>query len=552
MFIFKQKLEHVEQCTLPNKKIIHPLLKDYEDLNKTYQEHIYRDLELFEDTNGDNSKSILVSIDNTKTLSGRVKLQNMFLVPQNISKLHEKYKIISNNFNVTNNIISSCEPIEDSLLIYCENDRDDLNDLLTNVTINFPYVNKFNQSKFVMNIYNNYSIFSPFLNILTPIIMFVLTLLFSQFAFFKYIKYLSFSVPSLEPFKEGRYFSGIITIAMFLFSLYTSTMYSVMNQKLIKKMYYFNQNVKKMQELLKSAEDKLVGVFDVPINTYDFLSNFYKSDYSLYKDKGKIIVDFNNIRKYIEPIKLMLSNLGLMDAYCSIVTLINSKGYSYTKLLNRALRPTIIAQDIFMPSIGQEKSIRNSIELRGKNAVIFGPNAMGKSTFIKALALCVIFSQSLGIVPAKGFAHSPFEIINTYMNLSDKKGEKSLYEMELERMQNQIETLEKLPYDKFSFMIVDEMFSGTNPDDGAAASRSVAEKLSSFGNSISIITTHYKELSKIDDNLFKKYYLEKYELKRGSVIKTNGIEILKKKKFDENVIKRAQELKKNIHKDKSE
>jgi hypothetical protein len=543
MFLFKQKVEHVESCLIPDTKILHPLLKDYDDLQKTYNDNVYNDLEILHNKDGNDTKTILAALDKTHTYSGSIKLQNMFMINQDVNMLHQKYKQLLPRLGEINSLLKGSVEAEKSLVIYCDT-RDDLNDIITNVIFNIPYINKLNENSTILNIYNNYNIFSPFLNIISPLVMFILTYLFSKFAFFKYLKYMSFSIPTLEPFKEGRYFSGLFTIGMYLFSLYTSTMYSFMNQTLIKRLYEFNSNVKIIQELLIKFETMLPDFFETPINIYKKLNGFYSSSYNIYKNKGKIVKDFIKIRDNTEPIKQMLSNLGLLDAYTNNVNLVVNGPYNYTKILKNKTQPAIVAKEMFMPIIPFEKNTTNSIDLIGKNAIIMGPNAMGKSTLIKSIALNIIMSQSLGIVAAKTFAHTPFYMIDTYINITDKKGEKSLFEMEVERMKDHIQNLSTLQSDIFAFMIIDEMFSGTNPEEGTAASIAVAEQLAEYPNSICIITTHYKDLANIENAGFKKYHLDNYVLKEGVSTKTNALEILKNKNIGNNIVNRAQELKK--------
>jgi len=248
MFIYKNKINYVNNCLIPNRKTLHPLLKDYDELQKPYSQQVYDGLEIFKDYEDTETKTLMTSINKTQTLSGHIKLQNMLMNKQNHKDIQKNYKLLIKNYDTVNDLIKQLEPIEESLLIYCDDKNSSLNEIMDNVTLNFPYVNKLNNNKLFLNIYNNYHIFSPLLTIVSPLVMFVITYLFSKFAFFKYIKYMTFNIPSLDAFKDGNYLSGLLTLGMFLFSLYTSVTYSIVNQELLKKMFEFNQNVKKFQE----------------------------------------------------------------------------------------------------------------------------------------------------------------------------------------------------------------------------------------------------------------------------------------------------------------
>ena len=57
--------------------------------------------------------------------------------------------------------------------------------------------------------------------------------------------------------------------------------------------------------------------------------------------------------------------------------------------------------------------------------LITGPNAAGKSTFIKSIMLNVIMSQTLEY-HAESFTTSIFHSIETYLHIPDKNGISSL------------------------------------------------------------------------------------------------------------------------------
>ena len=102
------------------------------------------------------------------------------------------------------------------------------------------------------------------------------------------------------------------------------------------------------------------------------------------------------------------------------------------------------------------------------NICITGPNAGGKSTFIKSLCISILLSQTLTVAPAELFELTPIYYIQTYINIPDCKGKESLFQAEMRRSLKYINKLKELK-DKFSFVIMDEIFSSTNPDEGVVA-----------------------------------------------------------------------------------
>ena len=110
----------------------------------------------------------------------------------------------------------------------------------------------------------------------------------------------------------------------------------------------------------------------------------------------------------------------------------------------------------------------------------------GKSTFIKSLMLSILFSQTLTISFCKTQSFTPFSYIQTYLNIPDCKGKESLFEAEMNRAYKYISYLKTLEQDSelFSFIIMDEIFSSTNPREGLSGAYAIADKLGNYKNII--------------------------------------------------------------------
>ncbi len=70
---------------------------------------------------------------------------------------------------------------------------------------------------------------------------------------------------------------------------------------------------------------------------------------------------------------------------------------------------------------------------------------------------------------------------------------------------------------------MDEVFSGTSPQEGAHAAYKFSEQLGSFGNSITIVATHYPELIDLEQNTqgnYKNYHVEIIRNEDGSLKRT--------------------------------
>ena len=206
--------------------------------------------------------------------------------------------------------------------------------------------------------------------------------------------------------------------------------------------------------------------------------------------------------------------------------------------------------------------VKNNILIGRKNhnnVLITGPNAGGKSTFIKSLSLNVIFSQTLGISFCKSLEITPFSLVNTYLNIPDCKGKESLFEAEMHRARDHIKKLNSLDNSKFSFIVMDEIFNSTNPQEGISGAYAIAEKLATFKNSISIITTHFSFLTNLETNSkFKNYKIPierdnedsivyPYKLTSGVSNQYIALELLRNKGFDNDLVNNAENICKNLN-----
>ena len=80
-----------------------------------------------------------------------------------------------------------------------------------------------------------------------------------------------------------------------------------------------------------------------------------------------------------------------------------------------------------------------------------------------------------------------------------------------------VEKLEKNE-GRFSLVIIDELCSGTNVNEGSDISLSICKYLSENSNNISLITTHLNTLSTLEDNYNYKNYKMKIEIKEDDEI----------------------------------
>ena len=197
---------------------------------------------------------------------------------------------------------------------------------------------------------------------------------------------------------------------------------------------------------------------------------------------------------------------------------------------------------------------------KDKNHILLtGPNASGKSTFIKNVLICIILSQTIGLSPCSGIKMTPFYYVNSYIEIPDKEGYESLYQAEINRCYKLLGDIEdNTKRGLFSFIIMDEIFNSTNYIEAISAAYSICYYLSKSDLLISIITTHYGYLTNIEDDCKRiknyKMILErkdgeikfKYKISKGISNEYIALELFKKKNFAPKIVEKAYMIQEKI------
>jgi DNA mismatch repair ATPase MutS len=189
----------------------------------------------------------------------------------------------------------------------------------------------------------------------------------------------------------------------------------------------------------------------------------------------------------------------------------------------------------------------------------------------------ILFAQTICIASAENFKMTPFRMIETYLHIPDSKGSQSLFEAEMYRSRDYLERLKELDSKDFSFIVLDEIFSSTNYIEGFSGAYAILKKIGTFQNTLSMTTTHYSDLEKLEKDTkgrFENYKFEvtyedndmlfsdpskdgskkteekkihfHYKLIRGTSRQYIALDLLERNGFDSDIIKDAIEMSKKI------
>jgi DNA mismatch repair protein MutS len=248
-----------------------------------------------------------------------------------------------------------------------------------------------------------------------------------------------------------------------------------------------------------------------------------------------------------------------MFARISVVQLRRDRNLCYTSFLEQ--KGTVL-EIIEGTHLLIHNGVRNDIHLTNSGCMITGPNAAGKSTFLKSILLNILLSQSLGICCATICNMTPFYFINSQINIPDTKGIESLFEAEMHRCKYNLDVIKELPKDRKSVVVMDELFNSTNVIEGISGAYAILSKLSTFENTMTLLTTHFPYLTKLktfsrfkfdatilteknkSDEAVKKIYYN-YKIQPGVSKQYIALDILKNK-FDPDIIEIAQRIKEKL------
>ena len=243
----------------------------------------------------------------------------------------------------------------------------------------------------------------------------------------------------------------------------------------------------------------------------------------------------------------LLAIFGKLDAWYGMAMAMDNYNLAMPEFTDTD-EPLFEADDLYHMMLPDPVSY--SIALNSKRNFLFltGANMAGKSTFIKACGIaCYMAHTGMG-VPAKKMRLSYFEGLLSNINVIDNiaKGE-SYFFNEVQRIKA---TVQKVSNRQKWFILIDELFKGTNVQDAMKCSSAVIEGLLKINKSLFILSTHLYEIGeelKTHPNIAFSYFETSakdgqlsfsYQLKEGISNDRLGYLILQK----EGVVKMLEDL----------
>lgn len=213
--------------------------------------------------------------------------------------------------------------------------------------------------------------------------------------------------------------------------------------------------------------------------------------------------------------------------------------------LEQARHPLLIQQ------LGYEHVVPLDITLDDERRMIIitGPNTGGKTVSLKTVGLFALMAKAGLHVPARDGSEMAF-FGSIMADIGDEQSLAQSLSTFSGHMRQIVRILDQL--DGQSLVLIDEIGTGTDPDEGAALARAILEQLDRR-HARALVTTHYGELKTLAyqegsgiQNAAVEFDLETlsptYRLTMGLPGRSNALAIAKRLGLSDAVVQRAREL----------
>ncbi|MDR2904075.1 MAG: hypothetical protein LBU77_06175, partial [Clostridiales bacterium] len=250
------------------------------------------------------------------------------------------------------------------------------------------------------------------------------------------------------------------------------------------------------------------------------------------------------IKRYAADFRALYQTLGGLDAAISILSYRKSLADGYV-IPNFTAEKEIVLSGVYHPLVSAP--VKNSAAVE-KNILLTGSNASGKSTFTKAVAINILFAQTIYTCTADAVSFAPSFPVTSMAVRDDVAAGESYFIAEIKSLKRLMDLLNE---DIRCVFMIDEILKGTNTVERVAASAAIIRFLSEK-NCVCIVATHDIELTKLLADVCDNFHFSEhvtadgvvfdYTLKKGASKTRNAIRLLSFMGFDAGIVQEAERL----------
>ena len=286
-----------------------------------------------------------------------------------------------------------------------------------------------------------------------------------------------------------RWISIIIYLFLYVYGLWQVIDYSYYLHNLRNNLLIKINNVKSFISICSNLFN------EIPEPYWKINDCYYDKTFTINGDLTDVYCFWTNTANYRIRMQKILECINYMDVANTISKLYHTKDWCLVNYDNS--KPTTIV-DMKSPLL-DDTQISNPAYLK-KHLIITGPNAGGKTTYVKNIVLNIILAQTLGIAMGNKMSTKLYNIIQTFMRVQDIVGNRSYFETEVKYC---YELLQKAEQNRSSniLFVMDEPMHSTPPIEGQSTAYAVCEYINNnYKNATIIVTTHYHSLINLGYN----------------------------------------------------
>lgn len=223
----------------------------------------------------------------------------------------------------------------------------------------------------------------------------------------------------------------------------------------------------------------------------------YYSRFSLSKLTVQVIdrleADFEDVLKVITDIDILQSNVALLQDGYTMATLLED-GPPRLRI-EAGHHPYFFLKDP-EHSVANDVSLEISPDSANRFAVLTGPNAGGKSTYLRMIAGNVLLALSGNLVPAVAMELSPMFVLSNMRVMDSVEDSESFFFAQARRIRN-LDEASKVHTP--CLIIFDEVGTGTGSHEKQALERTIIARL--LGREVAcLVATHEQSLARLADS----------------------------------------------------
>lgn len=394
--------------------------------------------------------------------------------------------------------------------------------------IEWGHLERCNHSSSILQLLSFCNLSSPFIMFISPIFMFIVPFFILSFASKNPLtleNYLSLLKEIMKHHAFGRIFSGLSSnegiqknFSAFCFLLfYLSSVYQNIlscirfyrNIDHIKRFLYdtkiflktMDDSICECIEYMNDKDAFKPFIIDIQNRQCD-IRNLYNELNHLDKKSFRVhqLLQIGNMMKLFYTYQTDIHYIELIEYCFDVLCYIHYLNNLHVKIQGKFMKPckfdrenTIMHKQYYLYHMFNKK-VKNNVKLN-KNMIITGPNASGKTTILKSVMINQIISQQVGY----GCYNSStkikcYDTFFSYLNIPDTCKRDSLFQAEARRCLNIINYIQSHPKENI-YIIFDELYSGTNPEEAVISSKVFIQYMTSFKITF-MVTTHYIDICK--------------------------------------------------------